>query len=216
MDKRGLKHGFASVLALTLAVAGTWGATSAQAYPSLGKFRNTYYMLALEKDLPHANKSSPVLDQYGAVIAKVSAQYKKKLDLEGSGKLMNGEVLNFKTRVNGQIRFEISKYEYGRGVGQCALDPFHTIAVDPAKIPLGSVVQIAETVGMVLPDGSKHNGLWKAEDIGGAIQADRIDLFVGEGDQGWVLDKAKITHLQALTVKLVHSPQTHSCADEAP
>ena len=190
--------------------------TIVHAYPSVGAFRNTYYMLGLESDYPHTNKSVAVLDMAGNPIAHVSAEFKKKLDLEGSGKLISGVVLNFQGRVNGQIRYEISKFEFGRGVGQCALDPFHTIAVDPQAIPLGSVVQIDETVGMVLPDGSKHNGLWKAEDIGGAIQKDRIDLFVGEGDQGWVLDQAKITHLQALKVKLVSGPATHSCVDEAP
>lgn len=63
----------------------------------------------------------------------------------------------------------------------CSVTPMRTLAVDPTVIPRRTIVFIKETVGMALPDGSKHDGLWYATDIGGAIKGNRIDLFTGKG-----------------------------------
>lgn len=50
------------------------------------------------------------------------------------------------------------------------------IAVDPKKIPLGSKVLL------VFPDERhrKYNGIYTAGDIGGAINGNRIDVFIPE------------------------------------
>jgi 3D (Asp-Asp-Asp) domain-containing protein len=73
-----------------------------------------------------------------------------------------------------------------RGVGSrdslgCQVTPMRTLAVDPSIIPRRSIVFIAETVGLILPDGSKHDGLWYASDIGGAIKGSKVDLYTGSG-----------------------------------
>lgn len=47
-----------------------------------------------------------------------------------------------------------------------------TIAVDPKVIPYGSIVHI------VVPDMPEHNGLYLAEDTGGAIDGKRIDMLI--------------------------------------
>ncbi|QSO49627.1 3D domain-containing protein [Alicyclobacillus mengziensis] len=44
-----------------------------------------------------------------------------------------------------------------------------TIAVDPNVIPLGSIVEVK------FPDGTDH--MYKAEDVGGAIKGNRIDIY---------------------------------------
>ncbi|QSO50744.1 3D domain-containing protein [Alicyclobacillus curvatus] len=44
-----------------------------------------------------------------------------------------------------------------------------TIAVDPNVIPLGSIVEVQ------FPDGTDH--MYKAEDVGGAIRGNRIDIY---------------------------------------
>ncbi len=74
----------------------------------------------------------------------------------------------------------------GRGIRNrdsmgCKVEPMRTLAVDPKVVPLGSVVYIKETEGLVMPDGRLHDGLWYASDIGGAIKGQRIDLFTGSG-----------------------------------
>ncbi len=184
--------------------------------PVIGKFRNTYYYVASERDFSSYEINTAIRDLQGNVIEQTSKQYKKALDIEGSGKLRNDKVVNYHGRVDGDVRYKVVSEPWGRGVGTCALSPFHTIAVDPETIPLGSVVQIDETKGMLLPDGSHHNGLWKAEDIGNAIKKDRIDLFIGLKKYEGTLSRAGIDNLEALTVRLVQKPSGHSCKDEQP
>jgi len=169
--------GFLAILGLLL----SWSPESFADSP-IGLFRNTYYLLLLEEDFPASTPDASLLDLQGGVLAQVTALYKRRLDIEGSGKLRDGRVLNFAGRVNGQIRYEWTVHPFGRGVGDCELVPFHTLA----------------------------------EDIGGAIQGDRIDLFVGAGDQGAWLDRAGIGHLQPLTVSLVSPPPREGCVQQVP
>jgi len=63
----------------------------------------------------------------------------------------------------------------------CKVVAMRTVAVDRAVIPRRTVLFIKETVGMPMPDGSKHDGVWYASDVGGAIKGQRIDLFTGRG-----------------------------------
>jgi 3D (Asp-Asp-Asp) domain-containing protein len=71
-----------------------------------------------------------------------------------------------------------------KGVGNldalgCKVVAMRTAAVDRKLIPKGSVLYIKETVGLKMPDGTRHDGYWYASDTGGAIKGQRIDLFTG-------------------------------------
>lgn len=63
----------------------------------------------------------------------------------------------------------------------CKVAAMRTVAVDPNVIPRRTVIFIKETVGLTMPDGSKHDGYWYASDIGGAIKGLKLDLFSGFG-----------------------------------
>lgn len=63
----------------------------------------------------------------------------------------------------------------------CRVIPMRTAAVDGVSVPRHTVLFIKETVGLLMPDGRKHDGYWYASDIGGAIHTGRIDLFTGSG-----------------------------------
>jgi 3D (Asp-Asp-Asp) domain-containing protein len=84
----------------------------------------------------------------------------------------------------------------GVGFGTIAgqpMVPFKTAATDTGQkishdrnyfalggvIPRGTRFWVADFVGMVLPDGSKHDGWWTANDTGGGIEGNQCDLFVG-------------------------------------
>lgn len=69
----------------------------------------------------------------------------------------------------------------GRDSLGCKVVPMRTLATDPRIIPKRSIVYIKETVGLLMPDGSKHDGLWYASDTGGAIKGSKVDLFTGLG-----------------------------------
>jgi len=85
------------------------------------------------------------------------------------------------------FRLKASLYHQGAGgVGGkdslgCTPAPMRTVAIDPKKIPRRTVLFIAETVGLPLPGGAKHDGYWYASDVGGAVKGDRIDLYTGKG-----------------------------------
>jgi 3D (Asp-Asp-Asp) domain-containing protein len=197
--------GIAGILTLVFSL-------SAHASTVLGKFRDTYYEVALEEDYPAGPPYANILAADGTPLVRVSVPFKHSLDIEGSGRLNDGRVLNFVSRASDGPRYSFVKAEYGYGVGNCELTPFHTAAVDPKRIPLGALIYIDETDGMILPDGTHHDGYWKAEDIGIAIQKDRIDLFVGAGSKpGEILDKNGIHNLEPLTVRLIDLPAQDSC-----
>ncbi|MGH1559554.1 3D domain-containing protein [Caulobacter segnis] len=63
----------------------------------------------------------------------------------------------------------------------CKVAAMRTVAVDPNVIPRRTVIFIKETVGLAMPDGSKHDGYWYASDIGGAVKGLKLDLFSGFG-----------------------------------
>jgi len=71
-----------------------------------------------------------------------------------------------------------------KGVGAldslgCKVVAMRTVAVDKTLIPKGSILYIKETVGLKMPDGTRHDGYWYASDTGGAIKGQHIDLFTG-------------------------------------
>lgn len=189
---------------------------SANVTDPLGAFRNTYYYMVFEKDYPQAERTESILTMDGTLISKVTKQYYKDLLMEGSGKLLDGRVVNWAGLVEEKSRFHITKLGWGRGTGSCALKPFRTIAADPTQIPAGAVVKIKETIGMILPDGSKHDGVWRAEDTGSAILHDRVDLYIGKKSYSSYLVDAGIGHMEALTVTLLENPLPDSCVYKDP
>ncbi len=77
-------------------------------------------------------------------------------------------------------------YHGGHGMGShdslgCKVVAMRTAAVDGVDVPRHSLLFIKETVGLLMPDGRRHDGFWYASDTGGAIHKGRIDLFTGEG-----------------------------------
>ncbi len=91
------------------------------------------------------------------------------------------------TRPGREIQLQATLYHAGAaGVGGrdslgCKVSPMRTVAIDPHLIPRRTILYIKETVGMRLPNGAEHDGIWYASDIGGAIKGQRIDLFTGAG-----------------------------------
>jgi 3D (Asp-Asp-Asp) domain-containing protein len=43
----------------------------------------------------------------------------------------------------------------------------------------GTKIYIPDAQGAILPDGSKHNGIFECGDTGGAITGNHIDVFIG-------------------------------------
>ena len=86
-----------------------------------------------------------------------------------------------------EFKMRATLYHIGAaGVGAldslgCKVVAMRTIAVDKNVIPRRTKLFIKETVGLPMPDGSMHDGIWYASDVGGAIKGNRLDLFTGMG-----------------------------------
>jgi len=181
----------------------------AQKLKSLGRFKPSFYWIALETDdgLP---RTKPVLDMEGNVLAMVSEKFYRELRMEGTGRLLDGRLLNYHGRVTlpdgtKEIRYRFCGPEapYGYGYEDNPLIPFRSIAVDIKVIPIGSKIYIPAAKGAKLPDGEIHDGIFYALDIGDAIKNKRIDIFTSFGDQSKVFRDIGLTHMKPVEIFLV-------------
>lgn len=119
----------------------------------------------------------------GYFFGRVPERYACSLKLEGSGLLRDDRVVNY----TGPCKFgygtcfeqlDVTDFPFGRGAGLRPLIPFKSVAVDPRVVALGEPLYIPELDGMVLPDGSIHDGCVRADDTGGGIKGKKLDFFV--------------------------------------
>lgn len=141
----------------------------------LGSFTITYYYLPFETDYS-GTPSTPIYDAYGRLIAYAPQAFVDEITMEGSGKLRDGRVVTY----NANGRFGVVDAPWGLGASGAAIIPYKSIAVDPAVIPFGSKIFIQEAVGLKLPDGTVHDGIFYAHDTGGWIKGTHIDIHAGQ------------------------------------
>lgn len=117
------------------------------------------------------------------------------LAMQGSG-VVDGVVIGFQGRgktkqancsysPSNYVRFHKDPNKYGTGVRNWAITPFKSIAVDPKWIPYGSIVYIPAAVGTEYTfEGEKHvhDGIFYAQDTGGKIKTNHIDVYLGPVD----------------------------------
>ena len=77
------------------------------------------------------------------------------------------------------------------GAMETEVMPMRTIAVDPRLIPYGSVVMIKFDNGKGNDHLKKYNGIYLAEDTGGAIKEKRIDVLIEPVDLARQFGKPK-------------------------
>lgn len=166
---------------------------------AIGNLYPTFYNIADESFHP-GPKTVPLYEAVtGKLIANVSKSFHEDLDIEGTGRLLDGRILNVANYVNGVWDYKVlSGDAYGLGILGHNLHPYRSVAVDfvhlckqagydfcslpvveVRKRLIGALMYIPRLRGIPLNNGSVHDGFVCAQDIGGAIQFDRIDLFVG-------------------------------------
>lgn len=146
-------------------------------------FRLSFYWLAFESDYAAEPYDTPIYTRRGYYIGSFPQAFVFELKLEGSGILRDGRVLNYDGECDYGMgtcfkTLALEEHPLGAGVQGRPLVPFRSIAVDPRMIPIGSTVYVPELVGVVMPDGTRHDGCLRADDMGGAIKEHKIDFFV--------------------------------------
>jgi 3D (Asp-Asp-Asp) domain-containing protein len=121
-----------------------------------------------------------------AAIADVTKEFAAQLALQGTGKLRDGRVVNIfgACPCDRQPCFKVTDTKWGTAGNGRPLQPFRTIAVDRKIIPSGSLVYVPVLEGRTMPGrppwgGFVHDGCLVADDTGGGIIGNQIDLFVG-------------------------------------
>jgi len=149
-----------------------------------------FYWLAREEDFDEPDELDGAdpdeLDIYtrsGLYVGSFSREFIWHLRMEGSGLLLDGRVLNY----SGSCKYgtgtcfeqvDVTTHPYGRGAHRRSLVPFKSVAVDPRLVPIGEPLYIPEFDGMMLPDGSIHDGCVRGDDTGGGIKLRKMDFYV--------------------------------------
>lgn len=134
------------------------------------------------------DETATIRTPQGEVIATVCKRFERTLLMEGSAILNDrghGEIsVNYGGLINGEHRYNyLDRCKFGEGVRKnlCLL-PYHTIAADNRIHKVNEIIFIPAAKGILLPDGTTHEGFFIVRDTGGAFQgigAQRIDLFTG-------------------------------------
>ncbi|WP_225029147.1 3D domain-containing protein [Xinfangfangia pollutisoli] len=154
---------------------------------------------------PASGEGMPLLDmQDRALTAPVQISALCEAAIEGTA-ILEGQVYNYAgmrgvkqdycgtrtvMRNATLVRWKKATHPLGDGNRNNALIPFRTIACDqrsnwipdpagarPARF--GERILIPSARGTLLPNGEIHDGIFICGDVGGAIQGNHIDLYIG-------------------------------------
>ncbi len=118
-------------------------------------------------------------------ITEVTRDFAAQLSLQGTGKLKDGRVINVwgHCRCDNSPCFKVTAEKWGTAGNGRALQPFRTVAVDPKVVKLGTLLHVPLLEGRTMPGrapwgGFVHDGCVVADDTGGGIDGNQLDLFV--------------------------------------
>jgi 3D (Asp-Asp-Asp) domain-containing protein len=184
---------------------------------SFGAFRFTMYYVAEEPQRRVSVDDEVLADVSGAPdnftlyskkdckpLAKVNRAFGHQLDIQGTGKLRDGRVVNTAGHCNCPHSpcYKEIKAAWAMGAGG-RLEPFRSVAVDTRVIPMGTVLYIPELDGMTMPGkapwgGFVHDGCVVAEDRGGGIAGHELDFFAAK--KAYVTGLDKRYHLRRIHI----------------
>ncbi len=193
--------------------------------PSLGEYQLTFYFVTHEEEVKapapaNDNKTAtddttlaattlpdlvPIYDRSCKSLTNVSRAFAAQLAMQGTGRLRDGRVLNVAGKCDCPRKpcFHVlpDRHKWGMGGSGMPLEPFRSVAVDPRRIKLGSLLYLPELDGVRMPGpvgvgGFIHDGCVVAADTGGGIKGKQLDLFVARrayyrglarrgGSHGW-------------------------------
>ncbi|MFN0246610.1 MAG: 3D domain-containing protein [Kofleriaceae bacterium] len=119
-------------------------------------------------------------------LVEVSKEFAAALSLQGTGLLRDGRVVNVWGHCSCDYSpcFKVTESKWGTAGNGRPLQPFRTVAVDPKLVKLGSLLHVPILEGRTMPGrspwgGFVHDGCVVADDTGGGIDGNQLDLFVG-------------------------------------
>ena len=156
----------------------------------IGTFENTYYYLA-EEGAHEGPATDALYDASCEPIATVSASFANAACIEGTALLDDGRVINYyqPCSCGGPCSYcwsvmDPDQFPWGKGSQANPLEPLRSWAVDTSIISYGTILYVEEWDGLELPavdglGGETHDGCFRADDVGGAINGHHVDIFAG-------------------------------------
>jgi 3D (Asp-Asp-Asp) domain-containing protein len=181
-------------------------------------FALRFYWLAMQgPDIMDDPEEIEVYTRQGFYLGTFGKRFVWGLGMEGSGWTEDGRVINYdgKCRFGTGVCFEVLDGEvhpYGRGAGRRPLVPFRSVAVDPRLVPIGEPLYIPELDGILLPDGTIHDGCVRADDTGGGIKKKKMDFFVVSYENFKFID-SELWYVNWIT-PYIEDPRCQWLADE--
>jgi len=117
-----------------------------------------------------------LLDSKGNFIHSVSEHSRKRLDMEGTGSLSTGKVINVAVQVDGEWRYKVMgpNEPYGVGIRSTPLVPWMSVAHHLQQLRthnmFGRTVIIPSLKGYKPPNAEEHTGQLKVHDTGGGLR----------------------------------------------
>lgn len=102
--------------------------------------------------------------------------YVKKFQMEGTGLLKDGTMVNLGSSNNVFEVVNRKKDPYGLGSSGNSLVPWVSVAANDIK--RGTTLYVKESDGLKLPDGKTHNGCVRVDDEGWSFDGCQLDFFV--------------------------------------
>lgn len=123
------------------------------------------------------SKSKTLKTDSGSTIAKVSKTTYEKFQMEGTGLLSNGVMVNLDSSKDTFMKVDRNEHPYGLGSDDdVSLVPWVSVASNDVK--RGTKLYIKELDGVKLPDGKTHNGCVRVDDEGWSFSGCQLDFFV--------------------------------------
>ncbi|KAH8555883.1 hypothetical protein BGW37DRAFT_151470 [Umbelopsis sp. PMI_123] len=114
----------------------------------------------------------------GKLIEKVSKITYEKFQMEGTGLLKSGTLVNVGSSDNVFEILDRKKHPFGLGSGDKNIYPFVSVASN--DLPQGTLLYIKALDGLTLPTGKRHNGCVRVDDTGNSFTGCQLDFFVLE------------------------------------
>lgn len=170
----------------------------------VGVMFNTYYYFVDELSYGGA-RDTVLYDDSCRPMAEVSKAFSDELCVEGSGILEDGRIINIASDCGcGSVcpslgvkrcyaAIDRKVYPWGMGSMSNALVPLRDWAVDNKVIPHGTVLYAEGWDGVYIPrvgdlGGFRHDGCFRAADVGTGIDGYHYDFFAGSVDMWRALE----------------------------
>lgn len=153
-----------------------------------------YYIPMYDQTTLNCSDQKIIKDDKGKEIVTVCKSTYDNCLMQGTCQIINGNsklLINVGSIVGAERRFTIIKNSeclFGTGVSKArtakmktmCLDPYYSVAADLGIYAVGDVISIPAAAGLILPDGSIHDGHFIVRDAGEAIKGyGRFDFFTG-------------------------------------